>query len=238
MQVGVRITPPPLTSTHRGHTRTTAATATSPELLVHSCSVPQWAKFGVSNFQDDEVIMQKENLMWDVFERSLDPYWKVSNMMAIWKKIYNLLWPFPAEKRWGLTHAKLINVLLEMIDAVPVDKDGAPDKLLIMTARERYQNLLANLTSKQAVMVSQTEYLSASLPPPGTHISASSGFARFEIYTPNEMRQSLQTSENTSGLKKRKALLLQDSDSSTSATTSSSVFPLSGTAGTSAQVVL
>ncbi|KAG2097926.1 uncharacterized protein F5147DRAFT_777794 [Suillus discolor] len=174
------------------HSNAGWATTASSELLVCSCLVPQWAKFGVSNFQDDEVIMQKENLMWDGFEHSLNPYWK------------------------GLTHTKLINVLREMINAVLVDKDGAPDKLLIMTA----------------IMVSQTEYLPTSLPPSGTHISASSRFARFEIYTPNEMRQSLQTSESTLGLRKRKALLLQDSDSSTSATTSS-VFPLSGTAGMS-----
>ncbi|OJA10375.1 hypothetical protein AZE42_13553 [Rhizopogon vesiculosus] len=47
------------------------------------------------------------------------------------------------------------------------------------------------------------------------------------------MRKSLQTSANSSGSKKRKAHSLQDSDHSTSATTSSSVFPSSGTAGTS-----
>ncbi|KAG1750586.1 uncharacterized protein EDB91DRAFT_1244166 [Suillus paluster] len=100
-----------LTAKKFKHSNAGWATAASPEFLVCSCAVPQWAKFGISNFQDDEVIMQKENLMWDAFERSLDPYWKVGNMMAIWKKIYNLLWPFPAEKCWGLTHAKLINVL-------------------------------------------------------------------------------------------------------------------------------
>jgi len=69
-------------------------------------------------------------------------------MMPIWNKIYHLLWPSLAEKCWELTHAKLINVLREMIDAVPVDKDGAPDKSLMMTARERYHNSLTNLTSK------------------------------------------------------------------------------------------
>jgi hypothetical protein len=53
-----------------------------------------------------------------------------------------------------------------MIDTVLVDKDGAPDKSLIITVRERYHNLLINLTSKQAVMVSQTEYL----PPPPHHL--------------------------------------------------------------------
>ncbi|OJA09941.1 hypothetical protein AZE42_12081 [Rhizopogon vesiculosus] len=138
-------------------------------------------------------------------------------MVAIWKKIYDLLWPLPAKKRWGLTHAKLINVLQEMIDAVPVDEDGAPDRSLMMTA----------------VMVDQMEYLPASLPPPSSHISASSGFTGFEIYTPEQMHKSLQTSANSSGSKKHKAHSLQDSDRSTSVTTSSSVFPLSGTAGTS-----
>ncbi|OJA20297.1 hypothetical protein AZE42_13690, partial [Rhizopogon vesiculosus] len=44
---------------------------------------------------------------------------------------------------------------------------------------------------------------------------------------------SLQTSANSSGLKKRKAHSLQDSDRSTSATTSLSVFLSSGTASMS-----
>ncbi|OJA19437.1 hypothetical protein AZE42_13817, partial [Rhizopogon vesiculosus] len=55
----------PLTSTRHIHTRTTAATATSPELLASSSSVPPWVKFGVSNFQGNEVMGQKENLKWD-----------------------------------------------------------------------------------------------------------------------------------------------------------------------------
>jgi hypothetical protein len=234
---GVNMESPPLTSTHHTHTRSTAArrtaaTATSSELLMRSSQVPQWAKFGVSNFEDDIVKMLKEGLTWDIFERSLDPYWKVGNMVAIWKKIYHLLWPGPAEKRWELTHAKLINVLREMIDAVPVDKDGAPNKSLIMMARERYNNSLTNLTSKQAVIVSETQFL----PPSSSHISASSGFSGFKISTPDDMRlQKLQRSKSasSSGSKKRKAPL--DSDGSTSATTSSSVFPssASGTAGTS-----
>jgi hypothetical protein len=135
---------PPLKPTCSAHTRTTAATDVSPELLARSWSVPQWAKFGVSDFRFGDVIMQKQNLTWDVFERSLHPYWKVGNMMAIWKKIYDLLWPLPAERRWGLTHAKLINVLREMIDAVPVDKDGAPEKSLVITARERYHSSLTS----------------------------------------------------------------------------------------------
>jgi len=141
---GKNITPPrpPITSTHPIHTRTIAATATSKALLIRSCQVPQWAKLGIPNLKGDEVIMHKEYLTWDSFEHSLDPYWKVGNMVTVWKKIYDLLWPFPAEKRWGLTHAKLINTLQEMIDAVPVDKDGAPEKSLVMTARERYDNSL------------------------------------------------------------------------------------------------
>jgi len=53
---------PPLTQTCHIHTRTTAATAASPELLARSCLVPQWVKFGISNFQDDGARMQKENL--------------------------------------------------------------------------------------------------------------------------------------------------------------------------------
>jgi len=141
--------------------------------------VPQWVKFGVFKLNADDVMVQKMVLK------------AVGHMTEIWKKIYDLLWPSPAEKRWGLTHTKLINVLQEMINAVPVDKDGAPDKLLMTTARERYHNLLTNLTSKQAVMVSETEYLPASLPPSSSHISASSGFAGFENYTPDRMRQSL-----------------------------------------------
>jgi len=135
---------PPLTSTHHIHTRTTPARTTSPELDARSYSVPQWAKLGIPNLKGDEVIRYKarEHLTWKSFEHSLDPYWKVGNMVTVWKKIYDLLWPFPAEKRWGLTHAKLINILREMIDAVPVDKDGAPEKSLVMTARERYINSL------------------------------------------------------------------------------------------------
>ncbi|OAX31424.1 hypothetical protein K503DRAFT_806077 [Rhizopogon vinicolor AM-OR11-026] len=220
---------PPLT---QPCTRTTAAAAASAELLAHSSLVPQWAKLGVSNFQVDEVMMQKETLTWDMFERSFHPYWKVGNMMAIWQKIYDLLWPSPTEKCWGLTPAKLINVLREMIDAVLVNKDGAPDRLLMMTARERYHNSLTNLTSKQAVMVSHTEYLPASVPPSSSHISTTSGFTGFENHTPEGMRRNMQTSANPSG-KKCKTCLLQDSDSSTTATTSSSVFPSSGTAATS-----
>jgi hypothetical protein len=222
---------PPLTSTHRTHSRHTAATATatSSDLRTRSYHVPQWTKFGVSKFDDSQVINDKANLRWEIFEDSLDPYWKVGNMVAIWKKIYDLLWPHPKKKRWQLTHAKLINVLREMIDAVPVDEDGAPNKSLIKMARERYNNSLTNLTTKQAVMVSEKEFL----PPSTSHIS--SGFSGFEISTPEDMRlqelQRLQTSKSasSSGSKKRKAPL----DSDTSATTSSSFFPSSGTGGTS-----
>jgi hypothetical protein len=128
------------------------------------------------NFKAEEVRQDKENLRWDVFKDSLDPYWKVGNMIAIWKKIYNLLWPHPAKKRWQLTH---VNVLQEMIDAVLVDEDGAPNKSLIKMARERYNNSLTNLTTKQVVMVSKMEFL----PPSSSHIS--SGFSGFTISTPD-----------------------------------------------------
>lgn len=79
-------------------------------------------------------------------------------------------------------------------------------------------------------MVSQMDYLPA---PSGAHVSASGGFAGFEIYTPAEIYQNLQTSEKTSLSKKHKAPVMQDSDSPTSVTTSSSVFPSSSTASTS-----
>jgi len=146
-------------------------------------------------------------------------------MIAMWKKIYDLLWPHPAEKRWQLTHAKLINVLQEMIDAVPVDEDGAPNRSLIKMARERYNNLVTNLTTKQAVMVSEKEFL----PPSTSHIS-SSGFSRFApLSTPENMRSETSKSVSSLGSKKHKAPL----DSNTSVTTSSSFFPSSGTGGTS-----
>ena len=230
---------PPLTSTPRTHSRRTAATAatagtasasatataTSSDLHTRSSNVPQWAKFGVSKFDDTQVIHQKQSLRWDIFQDSLDPYWKVGNMMAIWEKIYDLLWPHPAEKRWQLTHAKLINVLQEMIDAVPVDEDGAPNRSLIKMARERYNNLVTNLTTKQAVMVSEKEFL----PPSTSHIS-SSGFSRFApLSTPENMRSETSKSVSSLGSKKHKAPL----DSNTSVTTSSSFFPSSGTGGTS-----
>jgi len=64
---------------------------TSLELLAHSRLVPQWAKFGISNFDANAVMTEKKNLTWDIFERSLHPYWKIGNMMAIWNKIYHLL---------------------------------------------------------------------------------------------------------------------------------------------------
>jgi len=159
--------------------------------------VPEWAKFGVYKFNPDKVKKHKWALRWDDFKDALDPYWKVGNMIAIWKKIYDLLWPNLVEKRWQLTHAKLINVLQQMIDAVLVDEDGAPDRSLIKMARERYNNSVTNLTTKQAVMVSEKEFL-----PPSTSC-ISSGFSRFApLSTPENMR--LQSSKSVSSLGSKK----------------------------------
>jgi hypothetical protein len=89
--------------------------------------------------------------------------------------------------------------------------DGAPNKSLIKIAKERYNNSeLTNLTTKQVVMVSETEFL---LPSSSHTISASSGFSGFKISTPEDMclreLQRLHTSKSVSslGLKKHKAPL-------------------------------
>ena len=176
------------------HSRCTAATVTSE---YDSHLVPEWAKFGVYKFNPDKVEKHKRALRWDDFKDALDPYWKVGNIIAIWKKIYDLLWPNLAEKCWQLTHAKLINVLQQMIDAVPVDEDGAPDRSLIKMARERYNNSVTNLTTKQVVMVSEKEFL----PPSTSRIS--SGFSGFApLSTPENMYSQSSKSVSSSGSKK------------------------------------
>jgi hypothetical protein len=110
---------------------------------------------GAFDLTTDAVQRDKKHLDYATFEASLQPYWKVGTLKDGWRKLYNLLWPTeedppgrtPDEKCSALTHAGLIVVIREMIDAIPAASDGAPSKQVVDDAWARYSNSVTRLVN-------------------------------------------------------------------------------------------
>jgi hypothetical protein len=136
-------------------TRHTPTTPVDDDFETRNRRVPDWAKMGAFDLTTDAVQRDKKHLDYATFEASLQPYWKVGTLKDGWRKLYNLLWPTEEdppgrtldEKRSALTHAGLIVVIREMIDAIPAASDGAPSKQVVDDARARYSNSVMRLVN-------------------------------------------------------------------------------------------
>ena len=140
-------------------TRHTPTTPVDDDFETRNRRVPGWAKMGAFDLTTDAVQRDKKYLDYATFEASLQPYWKVGTLKDGWRKLYNLLWPTEEdppgrtldEKRSALTHAGLIVIIREMIDAIPAASDGAPSKQVVDDARARYSKSVTRLVNANSI---------------------------------------------------------------------------------------
>jgi hypothetical protein len=175
----------PSTSVKRfSATQRTSATSGDEEFERRNAIVPEWAKMGSLHPRTEPVLRQKRALTHEIFDLSLHPYWKVGKLSDGWRKLYNLLWPTSEDsrtvdlKRSSLTHAALVSVIREMILLIPPADDGAPSKVVVENARQKYSSSITRLVNvdkyKFVPPVSPSLYDSgASVPPPSSDPSRS-----------------------------------------------------------------